>query len=541
MVTNLLGFGQTCSVVFAQPPWNTESLPWLALERELPPDHPVRRMARLGDEELNLDALKRTYSGRGTPPHSSALLLKLVLYEHSQGRPQPVQWFKDLHENKAVQWLTFGMKPSQTTLYEFRDRVQPLLEDLNRQVIRTAIDEGHTDGSCGALDGTTVAANASRHRLLKLETVEQRLEILDQEIAQAEGVDDVTPSKAITEPEVPASPATTSPASPDASRAEGSSWKAKTLRGKKRQSAQYRRAQAVLRQKHQANVRRRKDKQKKGEKIRVAIADPMAPFGLDKSKTYRPLYNVQTMSDVATDLVLAYATTRTTVDNGQLVPMINRTMKMTNRTLEDVLVDAGYPSGEELAQCQAMGVTVYAPWNENSFTEAKRAKAGKERQIPKDRFTFDPSVPGYQCPEGKPLAYRERTKKQKANGDYFALEIYQADPSDCAACPLKDHCVRGRSGARTVGRQEHEEHIEELKERMKKPEAKEKYRKRGCTVERRFADLKTHYGLQRFSGQTPERADAQVGLAILAHNLRTLDKLRIKRAEQQENSEKLAV
>ena len=68
--------------------------------------------------------------------------------------------------------------------------------------------------------------------------------------------------------------------------------------------------------------------------------------------------------------------------------------------------------------------------------------------------------------------------------------------------------------------------IEELKERMKTPAAKERYGKRCCTVERRFADSKTHRGLQRFSGQTPERADAQVGLTMLAHNLRTLAKLR---------------
>ena len=97
--------------------------------------------------------------------------------------------------------------------------------------------------------------------------------------------------------------------------------------------------------------------------------------------------------------------------------------------------------------------TVSAPWNENSFTEAKRAKGKKDRQIPKERFTYDPSTPSYRCPEGpegKSLTYRERTTKQKANGDYFTIETYQADPSDCAACPLKASCVRGQSGARTV-------------------------------------------------------------------------------------------
>jgi transposase len=487
-----------------------------------------------------LERLERTYSGRGSQPHRPDLLLKLVVYEHFKGRPQPVQWFGDLAENKAVQWLTFGIRPSLTTLYKFRDRVQPCLGELNQQVIRTAIDEGHTEGSCGALDGTFVAANATRHRLLKLETVEERLQILEQEIAKAERVEDVKPVTETQQPEVAPITATDSSSTSAASRDKSSAWKAKTTRGKKRQRAHYRHAQGVLHAKHHANVQRRKDKQKKNNRIRVALGDPTAPFGLDKNKTYRPLYNVQTMSDVKTDLVLAYATIPTTADNGQLLPMINLTVKTTGRPLEDVLTDSGFPSGEDLAECKKIGVTVYAPWNENSFTESKRAKAGKEGQIPKDKFRFDPSIPGYWCPEGKKLEYRERTKKQKANGDYVSLEIYQADPLDCGACPLMARCVLGRSGARTVRRQEHEELIDELKERMKTPEAKEKYGKRGCTVERRFADLKTHRGLQRFSGQTQGRADAQVALCVLAHNLRTLDKLRIRRREDERNTGKIA-
>jgi transposase len=492
----------------------------------------------LTDEVLDLDSLIRTYAGRGSKPHRPDLLLRLTIYEHSQGRTQPVQWMKDLEENKAVQWLVYGMRPSQTTLYEFRDRVQPLLQDLNQQVIRTAIDEGHTSGSRGALDGTTVAANATRHRMVNLDTVEKRLEILDREIREVEPAEEPTPAIESAEPE--ALP------SPNAAMAEGftplsapmpespsqpQAWKAKTTRGKKRQRDRCRRAKEVLQAQQAANSHRRKDKRKDNAKIRVALGDPMAPFGLDKLKTFRPLYNIQAMSDVETDLVLAYETTRTTADSGQLLPLIKQTVKMTDRPLKEVLVDSGYPSGEDLARCEQMGVIVYAPWNENSFTEEKRAKGKKDCQIPKDRFTYDPTIPSYRCPEGKPLTYRERTTKQKANGDYFTIEIYQADPSDCAACPLKGSCVRGQSGARTVRRQEHEELVEELKERMKTPEAKAIYGKRGCTVELRFADWKTHRGLQRFSGQTPERADAQVGLIVLAHNLRKLDKLRTRRSE----------
>jgi transposase len=508
------------------------------LGRELDPKHSVREIARLTDEELNLKALLRTYSGRGSQPHRPDLLLKLLLHEHSQGRVQPVQWKKDLKENKAVQWLVYGMQPSQTTLYEFRDRVQPLLQDLNQQVIRTAIDEGHTDGSCGALDGTTVAANATRHRMVSLSTVEKRLEILDRELAESEPAQEPILAVKPAEAQHPAVPTATSLAPTAESPGTPPSWQAKTTRGMKRQRDRCRDAQEVLKARHASNLRRRKDKRKEGAKIRVALGDPMAPFGLDKLKTYRPLYNVQAMSDVHTDLVLAYATTRTTADNGQLLPLIERTLEVTDRPLKEVLVDSGYPSGEDLARCKEKDVIVYAPWNENAFTEAKRAKGSKGGQVPKDRFSFDPSIPGYRCPEGKLLTYRERSTKQKADGDYFTIEIYQADPSDCATCPLKASCVRGRSGARTVRRQEHEELIEELKERMKTPEAKERYGKRCCTVERRFADAKTHRGLQRFSGQTPERADAQVGLTMLVHNLRTLAKLRIRQTEQMENAAK---
>jgi len=127
-------------------------------------------------------------------------------------------------------------------------------------------------------------------------------------------------------------------------------------------------------------------------------------------------------------------------------------------------------------------VIVFAPRNENSFTEAKRAKGKGVDQIPKQRFTFDPSIPGYGCLKGKVLRYRNRTTKQKANEDYLPLEIYQADPSDCAFCPLKAPCERGGSGARTVRRQEHEELIDAMKDRMNTAEAKKKYRDRGCTI-----------------------------------------------------------
>ena len=153
-------------------------------------------------------------------------------------------------------------------------------------------------------------------------------------------------------------------------------------------------------------------------------------------------------------------------------------------------------------------LTVLAPWNENSFTAEKRAKAGEDGPARKDEFTWDPEITGYRCPQGHQLTYSERTSKQKANGDYVALEIYRAALADCKKCPLKARCVHGNSGARTVRRQPHEDLIDKMRDRMKTPEGKVLYGQRICTVERRFADMKSFRGLQRMSGRTLERAEA---------------------------------
>ncbi len=486
--------------------------------------------------------MRDTYHGRGSKPHRPELLLKLLLYEHMRGRPQPMQWHQDLRENLAVQWLTFGLQASKTALYEFRDRVGPLLPEWLAQVVRTAVREGHTDAAVGSLDGTYVAANSSRHRTVTLETVDRRLEQLDQFRVPAEELAATIPAATSTMLEIPVREASVAdepvpdsdgpvadavPASvaPPAA-APPPAWMSRTARGRKRQERRLRLARQVLQHRHVQNARRRKDKRKTARQIRGSLGDPQAVLGRDKLDVFRPLYNVQVMTDVKTDLVLAYDVNGSVSDSGQLVPMVDRTQEVTGRPLEAVLVDSGYPSGPDLAACQQRGVTVLAPWQENSFSEARAQADPKKQRLSKEQFVWEPALQAYRCPQGKQLVYAKSIKKQKANGDYHPWDVYQALPEDCVACPLRSRCTKSSQGTRMVQRQPDEEFIEQLKKRMQTPEAKSLYAQRCRTVERRFADLKSHRNFQRMSGQTPKRAQAQTGLTLLAHNLVTLAALR---------------
>src|SRR5205814_1599905 len=66
--------------------------------------------------------------------------------------------------------------------YAFRDRIGPLLEVYHRQILQRAVTQGMTTARQGSLDGTSIAANASRHRLINLERLQRRLEWLSRVI-----------------------------------------------------------------------------------------------------------------------------------------------------------------------------------------------------------------------------------------------------------------------------------------------------------------------------------------------------------------------
>ena len=43
-------------------------------------------------------------------------MLAIVLFELRRGQRKPSQWFQDTHENCALWWLGFGIRPSRQLL-----------------------------------------------------------------------------------------------------------------------------------------------------------------------------------------------------------------------------------------------------------------------------------------------------------------------------------------------------------------------------------------------------------------------------------------
>jgi transposase len=568
------------SAAFRQPPWHDRDPARLAIEHDLP--HDSLHLARIIDQfvdRLCLAALVASYRGRGSTPYRPDLMLKAVLFLTQRGIHSPAAWKQQCRENRVVQWLLRGCRPSRARWFAFRKRLVGFIDDVNKQFLAQARQEELLDVQVPILDGTLLAANSSRHKLLNKDTLDRRLTQLEQAIsadgaaprvasggtvvatakapgpvaseppslssdARAATVDGLghaeaeasrpclgalAPAEAIATASSPAPPA--APASSPAARAaavaaaNGNSatppaWLAKTAKGRVLQQQRYLKAQQELHQRLEHNAKRRKEDRKAVEQVRISLGDAEATLGYDKEKVYRPLFNVQLVSDLKTDFCLAYGVFSGVQDAATLKPMLGRIAYFLDEKIKRLMTDAGYAQGATLRLLEVEQVELIAPWQENDWGKDKKAK----KKIPKSAFIWDEQKQTYRCPEGHELKYvRTQTKKR---GDIEEKhQQYRCPAEHCQNCPRQEECTKNARAGRMVVRNEYEAEVQRHRQRMQGEEAKELYKKRKEQIERRLADSKEHRDLRKLSMRGLAGAKVQVGLSVLANNMVIFDKL----------------
>lgn len=442
---------------------------------------------------LDRTAIDDLYRGRGSEPFDPIPLLKMTLFQYLTGNQSPSKWHEEAKRNEAMQWLGRGYVPAYRTWYNFRDRLHHVVEELHRQIIERAIQEGHLDPTTGVQDGTAVAACASRHRTVNLPTLEKRS-------AELQSIIDGR-----FEQELPR-------------------WVPPTDSGRLDLIQRMNVAFEILAERIAKNNRKPTSKRKDPNKIQVSLSDPMAPLGRDKLKVFRPLYTVQYMVAPGSHLIMSYCCDPQVTDAGTLAPMIDRTQKLVGGRLKTVLADAGYCSIVDLQECRERAIDLLAPVQANSFTESKKAKT-PDRQIPRDQFEWSEAEECYRCPQGHPLKYDGRERKQRHSDCELWEYRYRCDPVHCGSCPLARQCLRPGSASRTIKELEDQELLDNQRKKMTDPEVRSRYQLRGQTVELAYADSKGNRGQTRFHGRGLSRARTETGLMVITQNILRLDRL----------------
>jgi transposase len=130
-------------------------------------------------EALDTREIEDAYRGGGSAPYPPKMLLALLFYCYAKGIFSSRKIERATYELIPVVYLTGGLHPDHDSINTFRQRFLPHFERLFVQVLLMAHELGVLKLGDVSLDGTKIAANASKHHALSwayAERLEQQLQ-----------------------------------------------------------------------------------------------------------------------------------------------------------------------------------------------------------------------------------------------------------------------------------------------------------------------------------------------------------------------------
>jgi transposase len=231
--------------------------------------------------------------------------------------------------------------------------------------------------------------------------------------------------------------------------------------------------------------------------------EPEAGFMLVR-QTALPAYNVQTAVDSEHALIVAHAVVLDASDIRCLKPMAEAAKRALELDSFQVVADAGYSNGEQVAHCEAAGMMPYVPVMRTVNNQGDGTLFGREN------FCYEPDSDTYVCPGDKRLLRKHTNHKDR-------YTMYKASAGDCGACSLKSRCTQ--APRRGLARHLYEDALNRMQARVT-PEA---MKLRRCTVEHPFATIKYRiFGHPRLLMRGLSGARSEIGIATMAYNLKRI-------------------
>jgi hypothetical protein len=195
-------------------------------------------------------------------------------------------------------------------------------------------------------------------------------------------------------------------------------------------------------------------------------------------------YNVQSAVDTKSHLIVAHEVTNVGHDRTQLSSMAKKARAAIGTNDMTALADRGYFKGDEIVECDRVGIVALVP---KPLTSGNKAQGLFDRRD----FHYVEKDDEYRCPAGQRAIKRFSTVE-----DGMKLDKYWS--SACPKCPLKVKCTTGKH--RRITRWEHERVLEKMHQRLeRRPDAS---RLRRQTVEHTFGTLKAWMGSTHFLTKT---------------------------------------
>jgi transposase len=443
------------------------------VEEWVGPEH-VARFVRDFVDALDLTGLGFEVGGpaTGCPGYADELLLKVWLYGYLEKVRATRPLERACRERLGLIWLTGDQAPDHNTLWRFWQRHRASIRQVFRRVVQVAVAADLVGVVLHAVDGTKLAARASRRGVRTRAQVQALLAELDgavdEVIAQVEAAEASPGGRAELPPE----------------------WR----------DLGHRREQ----------LRELLGQLEAAERERGHAGEPTAALLPLADGPKVPAYNAQVVVDQQSGLVVAAAVPAEPTDTYQLVPMVEAAAATVGTAAAQTVADAGYHSSHGLAVAAAAGYGVVVA--ESPQRAPRPGTPGTEYHAA--RFTHDAARNVCVCPRGAELPF---ARWRGGRGHRAAVRVYR-----CAVfrqCPVRAQCSRDPRG-RAIEIGAH--HAAVGAQRAVRAAQGAVLRQRSAIVERIFAVIKELMGFRRWTVAGLDNVRAQWDWVCTAYNLRVL-------------------
>ncbi len=157
---------------------------YFRLEDQIPEDHLLRLLDRHVDFSFVRERLKSFYSSTGRPSIDPEVLLRLLLVGYLYGITSERRLLDEVRMHLAYRWFTrlgFDQEvPDHSTFSKNRHgrfRQSGVFREVFEEIVQRCLEVGLVEGQNLVVDGTMVAANASRQSRVPREQLKEAAQV----------------------------------------------------------------------------------------------------------------------------------------------------------------------------------------------------------------------------------------------------------------------------------------------------------------------------------------------------------------------------
>ena len=239
----------------------------------------------------------------------------------------------------------------------------------------------------------------------------------------------------------------------------------------------------------------------------ISVADPEMRHGRKSASRRFDGHKLDVMSDEETELVLGVAVRAGNASDADgTLPLLEEVQKTPGVEIERLLGDMAYSDPELREATEEVGV----------WLVAKVPPVTNAGRFPKTDFRIDTAAGTVTCPAEVTTADAKKEKDHKGHpGRRFVFPA-----ATCAACPLREQCVKGTRAGRSIFVSRHEDRIAAARAAQEEPETKALLRRRS-KVERKIDHLQD-LGMRKARYRGRRKTTLQALLAATVANFKRL-------------------